>query len=240
MDVRDITISLERQSEKMTAAFAEQKKILETFHQHGGSPDAALFTSKTSGTIRQSQSAYEAKYGEYSKQRPLRTDVSISSGADRCRCRKSQNTASPKVLQDLIGRLFVGYSYSPVLRPWCPTCAQSRYFEASTTVTFLFPEWFWTKKFIEVFTYTNSSGPELLLRIPRIVTEDAAILRFAKTDDVVAIRQLLKSGLASPYDANANGFTALHVRNSTYGIEKLVLIRPSWLSSGTTSVRASF
>lgn len=107
-------------------------------------------------------------------------------------------------------------------------------------MTFLFPEWFWTKKFIEVFTYTNSSGPELLLRIPRIVTEDAAILRFAKTDDVVAIRQLLKSGLASPYDANANGFTALHVRNSTYGIEKLVLIRPSWLFSGTTSVRASF
>jgi hypothetical protein len=54
----------------------------------------------------------------------------------------------------------------------------------------------------------------MVLRAPRIVSDDAPILRFAAARDLQSIQALIGRGLASPADVgHSYGLTALHVRS---------------------------
>lgn len=53
---------------------------------------------------------------------------------------------------------------------------------------------------------------QIVLRAPRIIPDDAPMLRFAVSRDLDSIRSLMSSGLASPADVGAAyGLTALHI-----------------------------
>jgi hypothetical protein len=53
----------------------------------------------------------------------------------------------------------------------------------------------------------------MMLRMPRIVSDDAPILQLAAVGDLESIQSLISSGLASPADVgHSYGLTALHVR----------------------------
>ena len=65
-----------------------------------------------------------------------------------------------------------------------------------------------------VIQLSYMKGPELVLRVPRVVPDNAPALFYAVQGDIEGIKSLFSKGLASPYDvALDSGRTALHVCN---------------------------
>lgn len=62
-----------------------------------------------------------------------------------------------------------------------------------------------------MINYKNPTGPELLVRLPRVVANDALVFHYGATGDVAELGKLFTEGLASPFDEDNDGKTALHV-----------------------------
>ena len=56
------------------------------------------------------------------------------------------------------------------------------------------------------------AGPELIIRVNRIVPQSSAIFTLARSGDLEGVRQVLSQGLGSPFDVdNPTGMSALGV-----------------------------
>jgi hypothetical protein len=127
----------------------------------------------------------------------------------------------PVTLLQLVGRLVVRYSCVPDLVANCydPDCKKGDPDHArrkALCFMYYFPTWLCTRRILGRFVYSSVSGPEFLLRVPNIVPSNSDVLNFARTGNVRGLQYLFTNGLASPYDANSCGLTALHVSPGIY------------------------
>ena len=149
----------------------------------------------------------------------LRLTVSTSSGfADcgpycDCPCHRNQtisHTQTPRLLDQIIGSLFLGYSATPTFTAQCVMTCRRRASQKRIRVSYFFPTWFYWRAISAAMTLSDS-GPELILRIPKARPSDWKIFGRAANNEIHLLRQLLITKQASPTDTNAfNGMTALH------------------------------
>src|SRR5438045_1178660 len=86
----------------------------------------------------------------------------------------------------------------------------------SIKINYFFPSWMLDRVFQFTFMISYMGGPELLLKCPRTVSDDAPVIFGAVQGNLEQIKTLFDNRLASPYDvAISNGRTALHVRTSS-------------------------
>jgi hypothetical protein len=132
-----------------------------------------------------------------------------------CACHREWRFRTPRMLEQFIGSLFIGYSGLPVLRPPCNEHNCHLQSQPLTYVTYFFPRWFLSRMVTFMMTYTPLAGPVASLKVQRTVPGNADIFNFTKQGNVVGIRTLFENGLASPFDVQFDsGVTALHVRSS--------------------------
>ena len=132
-----------------------------------------------------------------------------------CSCHKQRSVRSPKMFEQVFGRLFLGYSglSSPFQGCNDSECRARR--TPYVRATFAFPRWFMARAVLMTTAYTRNYGPELCLRVlrGRSVSLDGGALYFATTGDTEAVKRELTEGTSSVLDIRAqNGRSALHVR----------------------------
>ena len=128
-----------------------------------------------------------------------------------CICHTRSIGRSPWILDPIIGKLNVQYTGR---RPPCSEFHCSRSAESSFKVVYQFPDYLINRYVSMNMQYGRSSGPEFLLRVPRVVPWSHLLWNYAITGDLSAIQKLFAEGKASPYDLNPRGSSALYyIRN---------------------------
>ena len=131
-----------------------------------------------------------------------------------CHChRRSRPTKrTPKILERFIGTLFIGYLGIPYVNAPCDDsdCAQRS--GSDIRLAYIFPAWVLARALILSLKLLPAYGPELNVRMPRIVSNSSRLFRCATDGDVDSMREILNQGLASPMDVDVlTGSTALMV-----------------------------
>ena len=147
----------------------------------------------------------------------------------RCYCHKTQRIASPGFLERLVGKLFLGYAgLSSVFRS-CTVLECRQDSSKLAKVTYRFPSWFWQRAINFEFSYTSSTGPELLLRLPYVRPAHSEWFICARMGDADGLKRLLHNGqagrtLRSPHwyglRESAN-WVLVHDVDSTFGLTAL-------------------
>lgn len=130
-----------------------------------------------------------------------------------CSCHQPGSFSTPDFMRQLVGKMLITYSDVPNLNPQCTQsqCKKRRRFP-SFRVSYYFPRWLWGLMVTTHLAYTSRDGLELhRLRTPRIIPIGSKIFTLAQTGDLEAIRSLFTQGLASPYDVDQDGLSALWV-----------------------------
>ena len=131
-----------------------------------------------------------------------------------CSCHRHSrpNKRSPNILDRFIGVLFVGYLGLPKISGQCNDKDCIQQLSATVLITYFFPRWLLARAMILVLKLSSVHGPELNLRIPRIVSHTSRIFQCAGKGDVDGMKEILDRGLGSPMDIDiTNGFSALFV-----------------------------
>ena len=139
----------------------------------------------------------------------------------RCRCHNVSNWATPKWLNPLLGRLFVGYAGLPILTRSCDKISCHRRLEPSMSLCYYFPFWF-AQRILQAYLYfPYHGGIEQRLRVSRIVWAGSDIFAKARSGDVEGVKALLSSRESSPFDINTTyGDTAFKVNTSTSNLRR--------------------
>lgn len=166
------------------------------------------------------------------KEAPLAVPVSWQRGRQldcysdcKCSCHTQTNVQALASLGNILGRLFLAYTGSSVLRRPCniSTCRQQN--ARSVRLTYFFPRWFLDSVVSTTIKTSTLGTPSLNIKVRKIVPETNRLFALCMTEGVDGIQQLFINREASPDDIHhRGGWTPLHVRH-----------RPSVFSSMTDS-----
>ncbi|OCK90071.1 ankyrin [Cenococcum geophilum 1.58] len=135
-----------------------------------------------------------------------------------CRCHRPTKFSTPAWLTNILGNIHIGSVGIPRLAAECneKLCQKQGFREAR--MVFFFPPWLVAR--ILSFTYSSRGTMQLVLRVPRVVSDEAPILQYAAGGDLDSIRILMSKGLASPADVgHSYSMTALHIAYVNKDIE---------------------
>ena len=140
-------------------------------------------------------------------------NLSECSRTCKCSCHTRRRLSSPRLLDGLLGSLFIGYSGAPLLSQHCDqgSCQGRR--SSTTSLVYTFLRWFVVSRMLQLKAkITAMYGPEMSLRFNRVVNGKALIFHYATIGDVSKMKQLFEQGRASPSDVRYDsGWTPLHV-----------------------------
>ena len=124
-----------------------------------------------------------------------------------CVCHTRSIIRSPWTLETIIGKINVQYA------GWRPACNEyhcRRSAESWFNVVYRLPKYVMNRYISMTMQYTSLSGPEFLLRMPRMVSWSHLLWNYANNGHLLAIQKLFAEGKASPYDLNPRGSSALN------------------------------
>jgi hypothetical protein len=132
-----------------------------------------------------------------------------------CVCHRPRKIATPAYLNALLGHFHLRYTSAGKSGDFCNEIQCQRQRDHVARVAYKPPDWLASRILSMSLTYGNCL--QMMLRMPRIVSDDAPILQFAAAGDLESIKSLLSSGTASPADVgHSYGLTALHVRSNLF------------------------
>ena len=130
-----------------------------------------------------------------------------------CICHQWHKRRGPRFLEQFFSILFVGYTGLPCLTQTCDSKSCGTRSAPTLVITYLFPGWLLARAIFLSMRYTPLQGPELIIRVPRLVSHGARIFTELGRGNIDGTKDLLRRGLASPIDTSAlNGESALMVR----------------------------
>jgi hypothetical protein len=125
-----------------------------------------------------------------------------------CACHKRHQVQTPRILDHLIGTLFLGYSGLPIVTPSCDESSCRQRSIPSTQMTYYFPRWFLQRAISLAVMLLPNDGPVASLRVQRAVSGSSKIFDYANVGDVDGMKRLFSSGLASPHDVRFDSGTS--------------------------------
>jgi ankyrin repeat protein len=127
-----------------------------------------------------------------------------------CSCHSQRNSASPAFLNNLLGRLFIGYAGMPAMSPKCDNqeCLGSR--SSKISLEYWFPASFWSRILRMELSFHHAAGPSLQLDMLRIIPDNSQCITFAVDGNISGLKFLFDRGLASPRDVSSTrGYSLL-------------------------------
>ena len=123
-----------------------------------------------------------------------------------CDCHARSIIRSPWLMETIIGKISVQYAGR---RPPCNEFHCHRSLGPPFKVFYQLPKYIMSRYILMVMQYAPSSGPEFLLRMPRMVPWSHGLWDRVRNGDLLAVQKLFAEGKASPYDLNPYGCNAL-------------------------------
>lgn len=149
--------------------------------------------------------------------------VQLSQSASTCRlgcqciCHASSKSATPALIDRVLGKLFVGYAGLPLLSARCDNeeCQKSQVPQIS--LEYWFPLGvFWSQIVRLQVGYQANIGPQVSLSTLRRIPDSAQCVTFALSGNIGGLKDLFARGLASPRDVSTTrGYSIL--RWALYG-----------------------
>ena len=132
--------------------------------------------------------------------------VTCFHGSNTCLCschrRGRSSKRTPELLDRFLGVLFIQYFGLPYTNERCDDSGCSQCSVSNIRLVYHFPIWFLMRALVVLLRYSPASGPEAIIRIPRIISQSSRIFTAAVTGDVVEMREMFSRGLGSPMDVN--------------------------------------
>ena len=186
-----------------------------------GGPDSITLSSTRQEALQDTEEESTRERELVFKEAPLAIPVSWQQGRKiecssdcKCSCHTQQNVQALSSLGNILGRLFLAYSGSSILRKPCnlSTCRQQN--ARSIRLTYFFPRWFLNSVVSTTFSTSRLGTPSLNLKVRKIVPETNRLFALCMTEGVDGIQQLFVNREASPDDIHhRGGWTPLHVRH---------------------------
>ena len=108
------------------------------------------------------------------------------------------------------GSFSLAYSGLPFITAGCDQKSCRSRSQPSVYMTIQFPTWLWQRCLATSMDCNPLAGPNLNVRLPRVVGFDSKLWTYGPTSDVTAIQKLYSAKLASPWDVSPLGGNALH------------------------------
>lgn len=108
-----------------------------------------------------------------------------------CSCHKTRRLGTPDVLERILGKLFLGYVGLPSIFHSCTVLGCRQNSSKSAKMIYRFPYWFWQRAVNVTFSYTYTTGPELLLRFPCVRPAHCDWFICARMGDAEGLQRLL-------------------------------------------------
>ena len=139
------------------------------------------------------------------------TAVPICPPECACTCHTRKRFRTPQMLQQITGRLLLGYPGRPTLRQGCiSSCLRSD--SKSVQMQYFFPKWFIASVISLSMVSTMLNAPTFIIKIRKVVPELSQLFSLSRSGDVNGVRSLFDNRLASPDDVHIRGgWTPLHV-----------------------------
>ena len=132
-----------------------------------------------------------------------------------CNCHRQGHMRSPHFLDKLFGTLFAGYNGIPYLTLACDSKSCQQRSSPGIMITYCFPVWLLARALLLFMRLSSARGPELIIRVPRILSNSSVVFNMARKGNSIGMKDLLQRGLASPFDVDDGiGFTPLMVRTN--------------------------
>ena len=186
-----------------------------------GGPDSIPLSSTRQEALQDTEEESTLERELASKEAPLAIPVSWQQGRRiecssdcKCSCHTQQNVQAYSSLGNILGRLFLAYSGSSILRRPCnlSTCSQQN--AKSIRLTYFFPRWFLNHVVSTTFSTSRLGTPNLNLKVRKIVPETSRLFALCMAEGVDGIQKLFVNREASPDDVHhRGGWTPLHVRH---------------------------
>jgi hypothetical protein len=134
----------------------------------------------------------------------------------RCVCHASRKSATPALVDRVLGKLFIGYAGLPLLSAKCDNeeCQKSQVPQIS--LEYWFPlGFFWSQIVRLQVGYQANIGPQMSLTTLRRIPDSAQCVNFALNGNIGGLKDLFARGLASPRDVSTTrGYSILRVSSS--------------------------
>lgn len=130
-----------------------------------------------------------------------------------CACHDQQRSATPSILKQTLGQLFLGYAGLPVLGNKCDSTACEKGQIPSISVEYWFPLGLCWSQIIRLqIAYETNIGPSLQLSTLRCVPDSVQSVSLALNGNIEGLKNLFAQGLASPRDVSSTrGYSLLRV-----------------------------
>jgi hypothetical protein len=137
-----------------------------------------------------------------------------------CECHSQTKAATPNILTQMLGKLFIQYAGVPLMSPKCSLAGCQTAQVPMATVEYWFPLGFCWSQIIHIQAgYRPGVGPQFNLRTLRQVPDSAQCVTYAMEGNIEGLKDLFKRGMASPLDVSSTrGYTMLRVSSSHYQI----------------------
>ena len=123
-----------------------------------------------------------------------------------CTCRKQSNPSTVGILEIFLGIFLVRFlgNASSYSKCHCPNTLSY-----NLCRNYRFPSYIIDRYISISLMYAPCNGPKLTLRIPRIMDRSHSLWTYARNGDIPAVQALFRHRLASPFDLDPDGCSAL-------------------------------
>ncbi len=123
-----------------------------------------------------------------------------------CSCHARRSFTSPLILRTVIGEVSVQYRGK---RVECDEFHCRRSANFSFSLKYDLPKYLMNRYIVMAMKCVSVEGPQISLRMPRVMRWSHPLWNYANNNDVLAIQKLFSEGKASPHDVNPHGSNAL-------------------------------
>lgn len=128
-----------------------------------------------------------------------------------CTCHTPASINSYRGLKNVFGAVTITHSGLPGLsRRNCSEKHCRRIAAPKVRFQYEFPRLLWQRR-IDIMYSSAIFGPEVRIKLPRVVDWTSPVWQQATLGNVAAVRTLFRQGLASPWDVSPLGGNLLHV-----------------------------
>lgn len=150
--------------------------------------------------------------------------VSICAIDCACKCHVSRRLGASGTLAKIFGRGCIQTAGSFILGIQCDTESCGALTAPRISVQYLLPQWLASRMIFVWLTSSPPCGPELLLRVPRVVSDSNAAFGAVVNLDFESLKLALTNGDCTSYDVDQYGDNLLTNVLLTYKVEALVCL----------------
>ena len=128
-----------------------------------------------------------------------------------CRCHTASSLNSSRAIKNIVGSFTISHSGLPYFTKECNEKRCRRKVSSKVNVSYHFPPAILQRKLELSYSFSALAGPEIRVRLPRVVDWTSPVWQHATVGNVMAVESLFRNGLASPWDVSPLGGNLLHV-----------------------------